>query len=83
MGLCGLMAWRSVLAGNMPMEVPDFRIKEVRDRYRNDNGCCTPEVAGDQLMPVTTYKLPEHSDEVYENMRKQWLGEKCDVNELF
>ncbi len=83
MGLCGLMAWRSVLAGNMPMEVPDFRIKEVRDRYRNDNGCCTPEVAGDQLMPVTTYNLPEHSDEVYENMRKQWLGEKCDVNELF
>lgn len=83
MGLCGLMAWRSVLAGNAPMEVPDFRKKEIRDRYRDDNACCTPEVAGDQLLPFTAYPLPEFSDEVYENVRKQWLGEENGISELF
>lgn len=83
MGLCGLMAWRSVLKGNEPMKVPDFRKKEDRDEFRNDNACCTPSVAGDQLVPTTAFTLPEIPDEVYENVRKQWLGEKCDINDLF
>ena len=83
MGLCGLMAWRSVLAGNAPTEIPDFRKKEDRDRFRNDNACCTPEAAGEQLLPCSTYDMPEVSDEVYDNVRKQWLGEKCGINDLF
>lgn len=83
MGLCGLMAWRSVLAGNEPFEVPDFRIKEVRDRFRNDNACCSPDVAGKQLLPHSSYPIPDYPDEVFENVRKQWLGEKSDINELF
>ncbi len=83
MGLCGLMAWKSVVNGNIPMEVPDFRIRENRDKYRNDNACCTPEVAGDQYLPTTLYKIPKYSDKVFDDVRKQWLGEKCDINELF
>ncbi len=83
MGLCGLMAWRSVLAGNAPMEVPDFRKKEDRDRYRNDNACCTPEVAGDQVLPTSSYELPPIPDKVFDDVRKQWLGETCDINDLF
>lgn len=83
MGLCGIMAWRSVLAGNASMEVPDFRKPEVREKYRNDNACCTPEVAGEQLLPTSVYPVPEFSDEVYEDIRKQWLGEECAINDLF
>lgn len=83
MGLCGLMAWRSVLAGSAPVEIPDFRKKEERDRFRNDNACCTPSVAGEQLLPCSSYKTPVVSDETYDNVRKQWLGEECDINDLF
>lgn len=35
--LAGIMAVRSQEQGGMPVEIPDFRKKEVRDRYRNDN----------------------------------------------
>ena len=83
MGLCGLMAWRSVLSGNIPVEIPDFRKQEERDRYRNDNACCTPSVAGEQLLACSSYSIPELSDKTCENVRKQWLGEKSDINDLF
>lgn len=83
MGLCGLMAWRSILAGNAPIDIPNFRLKEDRDRFRNDNACCSPDVAGDQLLPHSSFTIPDFSDEVYENVRKQWLGEKNDIEDLF
>ena len=35
--LTGIQALRSAVAEGQPMEVPDFRSKETRDRYRNDN----------------------------------------------
>ena len=35
--LTGIQALRSAVAEGQPMEVPDFRRKDVRDRYRNDN----------------------------------------------
>ncbi len=35
--LTGIMAVKSEKAGGVPVEVPDFRKKEVRDRYRDDN----------------------------------------------
>lgn len=83
MGLCGIMAWRSVLAGNKPVEIPDFRKKEDRDSFRDDNACCTPETAGDRLLPKSSYTLPEVSDKVYDDVRKQWLREECDISGLF
>ena len=43
--------------------------------YRSDNACTTPEVAGDQLLPVTsrTEYLRELPDEVFHNVRQNWL----------
>ena len=35
--LAGIQALRSAVNEGEPMEIPDFRKKEVRDRYRNDN----------------------------------------------
>ena len=35
--LAGIMAVRSSQNGGIPVEIPDFRIKEVRDKYRNDH----------------------------------------------
>ena len=83
MGLCGIMAWRSVLAGNKPMEIPDLRILSERDKYRRDNACCTPEVAGERLLPKTSHQQVSIPDETYDNVRRQWLREPNPISDLF
>ncbi len=72
MGICGILAWRSVLNGNAPVKVPNLRNKEERDAYRNDHACTTPEVAGDQLVPKSTIITEEVPDEIYEKMKQLW-----------
>ncbi len=51
MFLPGLFAYRSILEGNKPLDIPDFRKKEDRDAWRNDTSCTDPEAAGDMLQP--------------------------------
>lgn len=34
MGICGILAYRSILAGGVPVKVPDLRNPEERDAYR-------------------------------------------------
>lgn len=72
MGLPGILAYRSICNGNMPVEVPDFRNKEIREKYRNDNWCTNPEVAGENLAPFNSFGNVEIPDEVYDNVRKMW-----------
>ena len=76
MGICGILAWRSVLQGGMPVKVPDLRDPEQRDAYRSDNACTNPEVAGDALLPVTTHKGPEIPEAVYDHMKALWAESK-------
>lgn len=77
-GMIGILAYRSTLAGNKPMKVPDLRNPEERDAWRNDNACTTPEVAGDQLLPRSSFGEPEIPDEVYEHVKELWQkGEKA------
>lgn len=80
MGICGLLAWRSVLNGNIPVAVPNLRNPEERDAYRNDHACTTPWVAGDQLLPNTTYEMPPLSDEFYDKIRNIWLKREEENN---
>lgn len=79
MGICGILAFRSALAGNISVDVPNLRIKSERDKYRNDHACCTPEVAGDQILPMSS--KPEINDlyipdKVYERVKNLWLQGK-------
>ncbi|MCI8388800.1 MAG: Gfo/Idh/MocA family oxidoreductase [Clostridiales bacterium] len=74
MGICGLLGYRSVLAGNISIDIPDLRDKSQRDKYRNDNACTNPDIAGDQLLPRSSYGEPEISDEVYDKVRELWLN---------
>ena len=79
MGICGILAWRSVLNGNTPVAIPNLRNKKERDAWRNDRACTTPEVAGDALLPMSSHKelLVYEPDETYEEMKRLWLaGEK-------
>ena len=76
MGICGILAYRSVLAGNISIDVPDLRDKAQRDKYRNDNACTNPAVAGDQLLPRSSFGEPDIPDDVYDNVRQLWLDGK-------
>jgi len=76
MGLVGLFAYRSALNGNEPMEIPNLRNKDERDKWRNDVVCTNPEIAGDQLIPCYPTGDLEYPDEVYENVRRMWLEEQ-------
>lgn len=75
MGICGILAFRSVLNHNEPVKVPNLRNKEERDAWRNDRACTNPAVAGDQVIPCSSYGEKVVSDEVYEAMRKRWGGQ--------
>ena len=72
MFLPGLFAYRSILAGGKPMEIPNLRDKAVREAYRHDTACTDPNVAGTRLLPTTVRGTPEIEPEVYERMKKLW-----------
>lgn len=75
MFLPGMFAYRSVLNGGVPMEIPNLRNKEEREKYRNDVMCTDPNVAGDQYIPVFSKGNPEIDPAVYEKMRQMWEKE--------
>ena len=77
MGICGILAYRSVLNGNAPVRVPNLRNKEERDEYRNDRACTNPAVAGDQLLPVSPqFDYESLPDEAFDQCRRLWLDGK-------
>lgn len=72
MYLPGLFAYFSILDGGIEKEIPDLRLKENRDKYRNDRRCTDPRVAGDQLLPCNKLGNPDIPEAVYERMRKDF-----------
>lgn len=72
MGICGILAWRSVLNGNIPVEIPNLRKPEERTKYREDHACTTPGVAKGQLVPVTSYPHKPVALEKYEEIKKMY-----------
>jgi len=72
MFLPGMFAYRSVLNGGIPMEIPNLRDPEVREKYRNDRMCTDPKVAGDQLIPSFSKGNPEIDDAVYRMVREKY-----------
>jgi predicted dehydrogenase len=46
MTLPGLLGYKSIYRGNVPVDVPDLRKKSVRNRFRRDNWCLDPKYAG-------------------------------------
>ena len=72
MFLPGMFAYRSILAGGIPMEIPNLRNKAERDKWRNDTACADPKVAGDMLWPTCKTGTPEIEDSVYEKQYELW-----------
>lgn len=75
MGLSGLFAYRSILNGGIPMDIPNLRNKEEREKWRNDTTCTDPKVAGDMLIPCYSKGNPDIPDEVYKAMYDKWRAE--------
>lgn len=74
MGLPGILAYRSILLGNQPVDYIDFRNKNIRDQYRNDVACSTESVAGDQLLPCNSFGDKKIDDAVYDKVKEMWLN---------
>lgn len=72
MWMCGYFGYLSVLAGGIPMDIPDLHKSEERERYRNDNRCTDPRVAGDQLLPSYSHGDLDIPDEIYDLRRIEW-----------
>ncbi len=75
MFLPGLFAYRSILAGGIPMQIPDLRRKEEREKWRGDTACTDPKTAGDALLPTTSRGTPAIDPAVYEKMRRLWIAD--------
>ena len=73
MFLPGMFAYRSILAGSIPMEIPNLRNKEEREKWRNDTACTDKNVAGDMLLPTQKGGTPEIDDGVYDRMKALWI----------
>ena len=80
MFLPGLFAYRSILAGGIPMAVPNLRNKEEREIWRNDTACTDPKAAGDMLLPNFAAGTPEIPREIYEYQAALWAAE-CEKTE--
>lgn len=75
MFLPGMFAYRSILKGNMPMDIPNLRDKKEREKWRNDTACTDFKTAGDMLLPTFSKGTPEIDDDVYEYVKKLWDDE--------
>ena len=75
MFLPGMFAYRSILKGGIPMEIPNLRDKSVRKQWSDDTACTAPKVAGDMLLPTFSKGTPDIDDGVYEHMKNLWEAE--------
>lgn len=73
MFLPSLLAYRSVLAGGVSMDVPNFRNPAEREKHRRDFACTDPKVAGNMLQPSYSKGNPDVPSEVYEKLREAYL----------
>ena len=73
MGLPGLLAYRSILAGNAPMEVPDFRDRSIREKYRDDRRTTSNHAAPEDRLPICSFVNPETPECNYDEVKRLWL----------
>ncbi len=83
MFLPGMFAYRSILDGGVPKEIPNLRDKSVRELWRNDTACTDPKVAGDMLLPSFSKGTPEIDDSVYDYIKKLWDDECKNENSAY
>ncbi len=71
MFLPGMFAYFSVLAGGVPMEIPDLRQPEAREKWRNDTRCTDPKAKGNEILPSYSKGNPVIPADVYEKLKEK------------
>ncbi|MHB0998464.1 MAG: Gfo/Idh/MocA family protein [Armatimonadota bacterium] len=71
MTLPGMLGYRSIWERNIPIDVPDFRDKSIREQYRNDNWCADPKMAGSGQPSSCSSGLIDVPDSVYKTLTDQ------------
>ncbi|MCL4506759.1 MAG: Gfo/Idh/MocA family oxidoreductase [Chloroflexi bacterium] len=68
MTLPGILGYRSIWEGNIPMVVPDLRNAALRDKYRGDRWCCDPKMR-DESQPTAScsHGAVEIPESIYEH----------------
>ncbi len=69
MFLPGMFAYYSALEGGKPMEIPNLRNKEERDKWRNDRRCTDPKNPENEILPSYSKGNPEIPAENYERWK--------------
>jgi predicted dehydrogenase len=75
MFLPGMFAYFSALEGGIPMEIPDLRNPEEREKWRNDTRCTDPKVAGDMFIPGYSKGNPDIPEETYLKLQEKYREE--------
>jgi predicted dehydrogenase len=65
----GILAYKSILDGNRPYDVPDFRKKSVRAKYHADDFHVDPKAPG-AWPPSSSFGVPKVPESVYARQRK-------------
>ncbi len=66
MSLPGLLAYRSILAGGVPVAIPDMSSAADRELYRTDRKCTDPAADPEDRLPSCSKGEIEQPDSVYE-----------------
>lgn len=73
MTLPGTLGFRSIMEGNIPLEVPDLRDKTIRDKYRDDHWSLDPRMAGPGQPPYSCSFGPvEVAEEIYLRQQEEY-----------
>ncbi|MCR5484016.1 MAG: GNAT family N-acetyltransferase [Clostridiales bacterium] len=75
MYLPGHFAYRSALAGGIPMDIPDLRNADERDKWRSDASCTDP-AAGENALPSYSKGNPDIPDEVYDKLKEKFIASR-------
>ncbi len=78
MSIPGILAYRSILNGNAPIKMPNFRNKTEREEYRNDRACTDPIAAKEQLLPSNSFYEVKIPREVYNEVNRKFLNKETD-----
>ena len=73
MSLPGLLAYRSIVSGGAPFEVPDMREMAARERYREDFYSTNPKTPERYRLPTSKSGTPEVDDGIYEKVKEELL----------
>lgn len=74
MTLPGTLGYRSILNGNMPVDIPDMRNKEIREAFRRDRWTVDPKmlaVLGERI-PSSSFGEVEIDEEIYERQASEY-----------